>query len=103
MPWQPGQSGNPEGAGSKGRRFARILERAMIQEESKAEEQQRLRMGIEKALDKAAEGDLPSITFLADRLDGKPAQSVELSGDIGLRKAAEMTDDQLAAIANARG
>lgn len=79
--WLPGQSGNPEGARVKARRFADILNRAMVQEASKAEEDHRLRKGIEKILDKAAEGDLPSITMLADRLDGKPAQDVTIAGD----------------------
>lgn len=79
--WLPGQSGNPEGAGSKKRRFAAILERAMVQEDLKAEQDHRLRKGIEKTLDKAAEGDLPSIVMLADRLDGKPAQDVTVAGD----------------------
>lgn len=75
----------------------------MIQEESKAEADHRLRKGIEKVLDKVADGDLAAINLLADRLDGKPAQSVELSGDIGVRKAADLSDDQLAEIASARG
>lgn len=76
MPWEKGQSGNPEGARVKARRFAAVLDRALIQDELKAAEDQRLRKGIEKVLDKAAEGDLASLQMLADRLDGKPAQAI---------------------------
>ena len=65
----------------KARRFATILERALIQEDLKAEEDHRVRKGIEKILDKIAEGDLASFQTLADRSDGKPAQSVTLAGD----------------------
>lgn len=81
MPWQKGQSGNPEGGRLKARRFATILERALTQEDLKAEEDHRIRKGIEKLLDKVADGDLASLQTLADRTDGKPAQSMTLSGD----------------------
>ena len=35
----------------------------------------------EKLLDAVADGDLPAIKELGDRIDGKPKQQVELSGD----------------------
>lgn len=35
----------------------------------------------EQLLDKAADGDMGALKELGDRLDGKPAQSVDLGGD----------------------
>ena len=103
MPWQPGQSGNPEGGRLKARRFANILDRVLTQEDLRKEEDHRIRKGLEKLLEKIADGDLASIQFLADRTDGKPAQQLTIDGDMILRKAAqELTDDQLAEIINAR-
>ena len=49
----------------------------------------------DKLLDKAEEGDLPSAREVADRLDGKPAQTV----DYGNLTVEQMTDAQLRAIA----
>ena len=86
MPWQPGQSGNPEGGRLKARRFATILERVLTQEDLKAEEDHRIRQGIDKLLDKVATGDLPAIQTLADRTDGKPAQTIQGPGDDGAHK-----------------
>ena len=83
MPWQPGQSGNPEGGRLKARRFSNILDRALAQEDLKAEEDHRIRQGIEKLLDKVATGDLYAIQALADRTDGKPAQTVRGPGEDG--------------------
>ena len=60
-----------------------ILDRALAQEDLKAEEDHRIRKGIEKVLDKVAEGDLPSIQLLADRTDGKPAQQIDLGNADG--------------------
>ena len=77
MPWVPGQSGNPEGGRLKARRFSTILERALVQEDLKAEADHRIRQGIEKIMDKIAAGDLASFQTLADRSDGKPAQTIQ--------------------------
>ena len=77
MPFQPGQSGNPEGARlHKQKRFFNALDRAIEQEDAK-----RLRAAAEKLLDLAAAGESWAVQMLADRLDGKPAQQVQLSGD----------------------
>ena len=59
-----------------------MLDRILTQEDSmKAEEDHRIRKAIEAQINKASEGDLNSLQFLADRIDGKPAQAVTLSGD----------------------
>ena len=65
-----GQPGNTN-ASKENRLFGDALRRAIVQDEAK-----RLRASVEKLLDKAADGDLPSIQALADRLDGKPVQSL---------------------------
>lgn len=75
MPWAPGESGNPNGS-KKQRRFLAALERALQQDDG-----QRLRDCAEKVLDLAAKGEPWAVNFLADRLDGKPAQSI--SADVG--------------------
>lgn len=75
MPFEPGQSGNPAG-GAKVKRFYAALDRAIIQEDGK-----RLREAAEQLLSFAAAGESWAIQQLADRLDGKPAQQVQLSGD----------------------
>ena len=95
MPWQPGQSGNPEGGRLKARRFAAILDRALTQEDLKAEEDHRIRQGIEKLLDKVAAGDLPAIQALADRTDGKPAQTLLGGGDDGEHEVTITWQDKL--------
>ena len=77
MAWKPGESGNPEG-GAKAKRFYAALDRAIIQEDGK-----RLREAAEKLLDLAAAGEAWAIQHLADRLDGKPKQQVELAGEDG--------------------
>lgn len=74
------------------------LQRAMAQDDGK-----RLRDAAEKLLDKAAVGEPWALGMLADRLDGKVAQAVELSGSIGVKKAADLTDNELAEIANGSG
>ena len=77
MPFQPGQSGNPEGARiHKQKRFFNALDRAIEQDDAK-----RLRNAAEKLLDLAEAGESWALQMLADRLDGKPAQQVQLSGD----------------------
>ena len=74
MPFEPGQSGNPAG-GAKIKRFYAALDRAIVQEDGK-----RLRDAAEKLLTEAANGESWAIQMLADRLDGKPAQQLALTG-----------------------
>lgn len=45
----------------------------------------RLRVIIERLLDKAEQGDLQAIKEVFDRLDGKPVQAIE-RGDVPLRQ-----------------
>ena len=74
MPFEPGQSGNPAG-GAKVKRFYAALDRAIAQEDGKS-----LRQAAEQLLKQAAAGEAWAIQHLGDRLDGKPAQQVALTG-----------------------
>lgn len=62
-----------------------------------------LRKIAARLIDMATSGDVAAFRESRDTLDGKPAQSIALNADIALHKAAELSDDQLAAIANASG
>jgi hypothetical protein len=90
MPFEPGKSGNPNGTGGP-KRFQAAVERALAQDDGK-----RLREAVEKMLDAAAAGEVWAIHFLADRLDGKAAQTVSV-----VRNATELSDSDLANIAAA--
>ena len=54
----------------------------------------RLRVIAEKLAEKAEQGDLPAIQQIADRLDGKPAQTIE-RGDVTVEV---LSDHELFAI-----
>jgi hypothetical protein len=75
MAWTKGQSGNPRGRASQ-KPFADAL--AM---EIKGANQKQLRLIARRLLDKATEGDMQAINCLADRLDGKPLQQMEVATD----------------------
>ena len=87
-------------AGTKGNRNAahdkpwtRALERAVAQDPDK------LRRIALKTLDMAEEGDAAARKEIADRLDGKPIQPVEMSGSLESKTAQELTIEQLKHIA----
>ena len=75
MPFKPGVSGNPEGRANEFK-FKNALNRAIAQDDSV-----RLRAAVEKLLDLAAGGEQWAAMMLADRLDGRPAQTNILAGD----------------------
>ena len=66
--------GNQNGVKEK-RLITDALRRVVTQSPGK------LKIACEKILDDAMEGNLAAFTVIADRLDGKPAQSVTVSGD----------------------
>ena len=68
--WEPGETGNPNGA-KKHKRFLGALERALAQDDGK-----RLREAVEALLDHAAQGEYWAINMLRDTLDGKPMQQI---------------------------
>lgn len=88
--WKPGQSGNPGGT-IREKQFLAALERAVKQDDGK-----KLRAAAEKLLDCAAAGEPWAIQQLADRLDGKPTQQVDMTVR---REPKELSDADLANIA----
>lgn len=77
-------AGTSEGAKSR-HLFANELRKALVQDDYT-----KLRQGIQALMDKAAEGEIKALEFIADRTDGKAMQSVELSGEEGGPVAFEM-------------
>jgi protein-disulfide isomerase len=65
--------------GEKSRVIEQALRRAVAQDDGV-----RLRRMVEAVLDKAAEGELAHIAWLADRLDGKPKQQIEQTIDANI-------------------
>lgn len=68
---------------SKGRRWAKAIEDAIASRAHKNGKTptEALAELANQLIEKVAEGDLPAIKELGDRIDGKSAQSVTLSGD----------------------
>ncbi len=62
----------------EGRIWRDTLRRALLAEDGK-----RLRAIADALVSKAEEGDVPAIREIGDRLDGKVAQSVEMTGADG--------------------
>lgn len=78
----------------KGKLIEDLLRKVCVQEDNK-----RISAALSAILDKAAEGDLRCLEFVRDTFDGKPAQSVDLSGGLSIEKRAQdLSDDELAAI-----
>jgi hypothetical protein len=90
MPFKPGQSGNPHGV-VKQKQFLAALERVIAQDSAKG-----LRDIAEKVYALARAGEEWAIQFLADRLDGKPTQQLDMRVT---RPTKELSDDELADIA----
>jgi hypothetical protein len=65
---------------AKSKQWALAIEQA-LQTRSKAAGRAALNDLAEVLLTKAAEGDMAALKELGDRLDGKAAQSVEVTGD----------------------
>ena len=58
---------------AKGRTVEKLIERINVQEDNK-----RLRAGLEKLMDRLADGDQRALEYVTDRLDGKAKQQVDL-------------------------
>jgi len=90
--FKKGQSGNPAGRGSD-KPWKRALERHAAQNPDK------LARLAAATFDKAIEGDMAATREIGDRLDGKPAQAIEMSGSLDSKTASELTIEQLRHIA----
>lgn len=75
-------AGAPEGNknATKNRPWAEAINRALLSEDGK-----KLRALADKIIDKALEGDVQALKEVGDRMDGKPAQALEHSGDLIVR------------------
>lgn len=76
MPFQPGQSGNPNGRPPNEKVFRSALDKALKQDDGK-----KLRAAAESLLTLAAQGEGWAVKELRDTLDGKPAQALIVAGD----------------------
>lgn len=77
MAWAKGQSGNPKGRAAE-KPFADALR---IEIKAAGEDHQKLRSIARALLEKAESGDMQAINCLADRLDGKPHQALDVTTD----------------------
>jgi hypothetical protein len=77
MAWTKGQSGNPKGRAAE-KPFGDALR---MEIKAAGEDHQKLRAIARTLLEKAEAGDMQAINCLADRLDGKPQQAVEVTSD----------------------
>ena len=77
MPFQKGQSGNPKGRqAEKPFRDALRMELAAAGEDHKS-----LRKIAKKLISEANKGNMAAMKEIADRMDGKAAQSLTVGGD----------------------
>jgi hypothetical protein len=78
MPFVKGQSGNPAGRGVGEKPFRNALLASLKKADGDAE---KIQLVADKLVANAINGDTTAIREIADRLDGKPAQAVDVSGD----------------------
>lgn len=88
MPFQPGQSGNPKGRASE-KPF-----RVAIDMELKAagEDHKKLRAIAKRLLDEAEKGEAWAVKEVADRLDGKPTQIMDVDVTLTQEDAIEQLE-----------
>ena len=79
------QPGNTNSTADK-RLITSALKRVVTQSTDK------LKRACEKVLNDAVNGNLASLGFIADRLEGKPAQSLSIDGELGVRVIGLMKD-----------
>jgi hypothetical protein len=90
-PWPKGVSGNPGGRPKK-KLVTDELERLLQVEAPDAGGRTWATVIAEALLHQARKGDVRAITELTNRIEGKPLQPVELSGDNDLDTLAEMIE-----------
>ena len=84
MAWQKGQSGNPRG--SKPEKLIRdaialaLNEKVEVRDgDNNVQTVKKLRLVAQRVVDMAVEGDLGAIKEVADRMDGRPVQQVDMT------------------------
>lgn len=88
MPFQKGQSGNPGGR-AKERAWAETI-RIAVNEAYENGDKKKLRALADKLVQKALDGDMAAMKEIGDRLDGKPAQSTHITGEVESPMVARM-------------
>ena len=77
MTWKKGQSGNPNGR-AKDKIWGDAI-RIAVNEAVEGGDRKKLRALADKLVEKALSGDITAMKEIGDRLDGKAAQSVDMS------------------------
>ena len=90
MTWKKGQSGNPYGR-AKDKVWGDAI-RIAVYEAYEGGDRKKLRVLADRLVDKALEGDITAMKEIGDRLDGKAAQSVEMSGAVETSYVAQMPE-----------
>ena len=90
MTWKKGQSGNPNGR-AKDKTWADAI-RIAVNEAYEGGDRKKLRVLAEKLVDKALEGEIAAMKEIGDRLDGKAAQSVDVSSEQSHRSVVRMPE-----------
>jgi hypothetical protein len=80
MTWKKGQSGNPNGRPRKNKALSEELRR-LLQGQAPGKKETNLQVITAKLVTLAREGDKDAIRYIFDRLEGRPAQALEFSGD----------------------
>lgn len=80
---------------AKERRFLSMLQRVLDHEG----DGNALRRIALKLIERAEEGESWAIQQIADRLDGKPTQQLDLGGELAVKTYRDLGDDVLAQIA----
>ena len=80
MTFKAGQSGNPAGRPKKGKALSDELRR-LLQSQAPGSKRSNLQVLVAKLVAMARKGDRDCLRYIFDRLEGRPAQSMELTGD----------------------
>lgn len=90
--------GRPAGSQNKDKPFREALRMQLAEA---GNDLPALREVAKALISKASGGDVQAIREVADRLDGRPAQSIDVAGHLHSRPASELSDDELAAVMTA--
>lgn len=83
---------------AKGNRWSTAIDAALANR-SRKDQVDALEKLADKLIELGLAGDLSALKELGDRIDGKVAASLALSGSLAMKKAEDLTDDELAHIA----
>ena len=80
MKWRKGQSGNPKGR-VKGKKVLTDELRRLLDAKWRPFGQTNRELLAQVLMGKALQGDLKAIEYIWDRLEGRPAQAVQVTGE----------------------